>query len=94
MINGFADAKQFAVGANDRRLPGKELFPAKTKILKLLLQREPGVFVPAKAILDGIAKLQERFFDLFAHFARRGRAEGSDLTVPTAGEILTQVHEV
>ncbi len=93
LIDGFADAQQFAIGANNGRLFGKKLFPAKTEILELLLQREPGVLMPAEAILDGITKLHERFFDFFAHFAGRRRAEGGHLAVPAAGEVLAQVHE-
>ena len=52
MLDGSADAHQFTVGANDRGLFRKKLFPAKSEICKLLLQREPGVLVPAETILD------------------------------------------
>ena len=93
LIDGFADAHQFAVSANDRGLFGKKFFPAKAEVFELLLQWEPGVLVPAEAVLDGITKLHERFLDFFAHFARGRRAEGSHLTVPAAGEVLAQVHE-
>ncbi len=58
-----------------------------------MLQREPGVLVPAEAVLYGITKLHERFFDFFAHFGGRRRAQGGHLAVPAAGEVLAQVHK-
>src|SRR5260370_15721241 len=62
-------------------------------MFELLLQRQPGVVVREEAVLDGMAKLDELFFNCFAHFAGGRRAEGCHLTVPAAGEVLPQVHE-
>ena len=90
MGDGLADTHQFAIGADNRRLLGKKFVPAKAEIFELLLKREPRLFVPTQAILDGIAKLHQRFFNFLAHFSRRGRPEGRHLAVPASGEVLAK----
>jgi len=90
MGDGLADTHQLAIGADDRRLFGKKFFPAKAEIFELLLKREPRLFVPTQAILDGIAELHQRFFNFLAHLSRRGGPEGCHLAVPASSEVLAK----
>ena len=94
VIDRPADAHQFTVRAYDRGLFGQELLPAKSEVFELLFEREPGVLIPAEAIIDGIAKLHQRFLDFFAHVRRRECPEDRHLAVPAAGEVLTKSLEV
>src|SRR5437899_582931 len=92
--DGFADAHELALRADDRGLFGEKFLPAKAEVGELLLEREPGAFMPAQAVFDGIAVLHERLFHFLAHM-RRGRSpERGHLAVPTRGKLLTEILEV
>jgi hypothetical protein len=82
---------QFSFCAHDRGLFGKKFLPAKTEVPKLLLEREPGAFMPAQAIVNRIAILHERFFHFFAHLRGGRSAERRHLAVPARPKLPTLV---
>src|SRR5262245_33387798 len=61
------NASQLPFWTNNGRLFGKELVPQEANVFELPLQREPSIFLPVQALLDGVAELHQRFLDLLTY---------------------------
>src|SRR6266403_1691421 len=93
MRHGTVDASQLAIGTNYRGLFSEEFIPPEADVFKPLLQRKPGVLLPAQAVLDGLAILHQCLLDLLADFARMGSTKSRHLAIPPGAEILAKTLE-